>query len=123
MKKNLHYYRSELKSKDIKSYKLIGITSEMILSTELFPRNEELIDFLKTIFNLSYKEYVFKSKTLVIARTSRDIFNMDKSDFESSRKKLYKFVTYLLDDEIDQTPAGKSTKLNRWIEGISNDNY
>ena len=40
MSNKLNYYRSELKSKNVAKYKLIGITTELILNTSIFTKTK-----------------------------------------------------------------------------------
>lgn len=46
----LYIYRNELKNKIIPKYKIIGISSEMILSKELFKSNVDLVPFVEEVF-------------------------------------------------------------------------
>ena len=47
MYSKLVVYRSELNSKAISKYKILGILCELILSKELFKKNSDLSIFLK----------------------------------------------------------------------------
>lgn len=51
----LYIYRNELKNKIIPKYKIIGISSEMILSKELFKSNVDLVPFVEEVFSTSFK--------------------------------------------------------------------
>lgn len=122
MRNRLHYYRSELKSKHIKKYKIIGISSELILSKEVFSKNEDIDYFIKNVFKIKFKPYVFKSRTLITARTTRLIYNMDPIQYENTRKDLFKFVVGLLNEEENIKHASNKESFSKWIEGILNDN-
>ncbi len=45
MSNKLNYYRSELKSKNVAKYKLIGITTELILNTSIFTKKRRYSPF------------------------------------------------------------------------------
>lgn len=123
MSNKLNYYRSELKSKNVAKYKLIGITTELILNTSIFSRNEDLVPFLKTIYQLTYKDYIIKSRTMILARTARDIYKMDNKEYEILRKKLLDFLNMYLEfsDKNKETKTFKSD-FSKWMDGISDVN-
>ncbi|WP_088052526.1 hypothetical protein [Virgibacillus dakarensis] len=119
MSTRLNYYRSELKSKNVAKYKLIGINSELILNTTIFPRNKDIVAFLKTIYNLTYRIYIIKSRTLILARTTRDIYEMDSKEYEISRKKLLDFVNgYLELSAKNKESITTNNDFSKWMDGI-----
>lgn len=120
MSNKLNYYRSELKAKNIAKYKLIGITTELILNTSIFTKNEDLVPFLKKIYGLSYKEYIIKTRTMILARTARDIYRMDDKKYELIRKNLFNFVNEYLELSI-QNKEFKATNndFSKWMDGIT----
>ncbi|AVK84432.1 hypothetical protein C3943_13060 [Lysinibacillus sp. B2A1] len=115
-----NYYRSELKSKNIAKYKVIGITAELILDTTIFDKNEDIIPFLKNIYNLAFKEYVIQSRTTIIARTTRSIYEMNDVQYESVRKNLLKFLNGMLDAKsVNKIPKNVKIDFSKWMDGIS----
>lgn len=117
MENKLHFYHSELKSKNIPKYKVIGIVSEILLSKELFSKNEDIPFFLNEIFSITYKEYVLKSRTTIVARCIRDIYSVDDKLFETYRKNLLNFVK--LDVEIKPINKRKNDSIHKWMDGIN----
>lgn len=115
-----NYYRSELKSKNIARYKLIGITTELILDSSFFNKNEEIVPFLLKVYNLSFKEYVIKSRTMIIARTSREIYKLDSKQYENLRKRIFEFLNNHLENEgkNENTKSGKAD-FTKWMDGIA----
>lgn len=85
-------YKNELKNSNPARYKVIGIVSKMILSRELFNKNEEIIDFLKYVIEIEFKEYVIASRTLIVARTVRVIEELADGDYLECKKRLYKYI-------------------------------
>lgn len=92
MTNNLVLFRNELKSKYPPKYKITGITVELILSKELFPRNKDLIPFIKSTFHTEFKEYVIASRTNVVARLSRVIESADDDTLFIYKSNLYNFI-------------------------------
>lgn len=103
MNRNLNDIKYDLKvirgnKLSISQSKLLfmGIMYEIILNKELFPRNiqlnefvnEHLLQYLKR--NKKFKNYIFKSRTLLAATIQREIYNnLDYND-----------IIYII-DEID----------------------
>ncbi|MBE7680089.1 MULTISPECIES: hypothetical protein [unclassified Paenibacillus] len=102
-------YKNELKNSNPARYKVIGIISRLILSTELFRKNEDIIDFLKYIIETEFKEYVIASRTLIVARTVRVIDELSENEYLNCKRKLYKYI----DSRITQ-PNKKNT-FDGWL--------
>ncbi|MEC1555125.1 hypothetical protein P9D28_22240 [Bacillus haynesii] len=115
-----NYYRSELKSKNVARYKIIGITTELLLDTNLFNKNEEIVPFLRKIYKLSFKDYIIKSRTLIIARISREIYKLDSKEYDNLRKSMLVFLNNYLEFE-DQNKSTKNGKkdFTKWMDGIT----
>lgn len=111
------YYRSELKSKNIARYKLIGITTELILDSELFLKNEDIIPFLDEVCKLEFKDYIIKSRTMIVARTSREIYKLDIKMYDQLRKRMFKFLNLILDKEDINSKIGMKD-FTKWMDGI-----
>lgn len=73
MYKNLILYRNELKNKTIPKYKLIGIITELIYSKKIFKRNKDIKTFINDIFDIELKDYILKSRTMIVAKISKEI--------------------------------------------------
>ncbi|WP_283595112.1 hypothetical protein [Limosilactobacillus galli] len=89
---NLVIFRNELKNRIVPKYKLIGIACEVLLSKELFKNNVDTVSFLEEVFSVKYKDYVIKSRTTIIARTTRIINKSDEPTIYQYKKKLYLFI-------------------------------
>ncbi|MDW0114362.1 hypothetical protein QT711_14285 [Sporosarcina saromensis] len=90
--KELVLFKNELKSTRPSRYKLLGIVSQIILSNELYKKNNDMKDFLKYVFNLEFKDYVMASRTLILARTVRYIEKCSEENYLIYKKRLYKYV-------------------------------
>lgn len=112
-------YRSSLKDKNIPTFQMLGIVSEIILSKELFKKNTDISKFLMEVFDLSYKEYVMRSRTLILSRTVRHIYDSEDKNYQMFRKRLLNFIekVYYKDDTKD-----KKTKKNSVSEWVTRDN-
>lgn len=98
---------------------LYSILTVILLSNGVFKRNIDIKPFINAL-NLDYKEYVFKSRTLILARVIRDIEN-------SGHEKLLFYVSVCkqvlfpsLDKKIDapnRTVGSINDLLNQFKRG------
>ena len=94
---NLVILRNDLKNKKPPRYKVIGITSELILSKKVFENNRNIIPFLDKVFYIEFREYVISSRTNIVARTSRIIYQSEDIDYIKYKNNLYDFIDKLID--------------------------
>lgn len=87
---NLILYRNELKNKNIPKYKIVGIVTELLYSKIIFKRNENIACFIKDVFNIQFKSYVMKSRSMVVARIGKLIIKSEDSN--EYKSKLLNFV-------------------------------
>lgn len=85
MNKKLTLLQSELNNLDVRTdtdrvrFKIYAIYIEILLNHDLFHHNDDIKPFCKKL-NLSFKDYVFRSRTLLVSRIIRLI---EKSDAQS----------------------------------------
>ncbi|NST67556.1 hypothetical protein HRG75_08215 [Enterococcus faecalis] len=113
---NRFLYRSSLKSKDIPKFQMMGITSELILSKQVFPKNIEITSFLNVVFNVEFKNYVMKSRTLILSRTVRVIEGCSENEYQNYRRKLLNFVEEYYESEEVSKYISKSS-ISKWVTG------
>lgn len=83
---NLILFRNELKNKNVTNYKLIGIVTELILSKEIFKRNSDISAFIQEIFDITLKDYILKSRTMIVAHICRIMVR--QNEFKNKDKLL-----------------------------------
>ena len=111
MYKELILFRNELKNKFIPKYKLIGIVSELLLSKQIFLKNMDIEDFLMEVFGLKFKAYLYRSRTMIVARVTKEIIAMEKDN--EYKNKLYKFIQKKIDEIGDEKK--EKNQLEGWI--------
>lgn len=99
MNDSLIIYLNELKNRIVPKYKIIGITTQLIFSTSTFKRNSDIEPFLLKIFNITFKPYVIKSRTIIASRVSRIISKSDSSNIESMKRNLYSYLDKKLTED------------------------
>lgn len=107
-------FRNELKNKSIPKYKIIGIVSELLLSKQIFKRNKDIEKFLKEVFELELKEYLFKSRTLLVSKVIREIMCIENENLY--KNKLYKFVQEKINDLKDDSIKKEKNQFDGWIQ-------
>lgn len=80
-------YRNELKNKQIYKYKMLGIVVEILFSKKIFPKNTDIKHFLLEVFNIEFKEYVMKSRSMIVARICK-IISVSEDEKGYSQKLL-----------------------------------
>lgn len=115
MYNNLILYRNELKNKSIYKYKITGIVSELLFSKKIFPKNNDIKLFLKEVFELEFKEYVMKSRTLIVSHLIKLIYiSEEENDY---KKNLLKFINF----KIEEIRKNENIKMDKnefdgWIK-------
>ncbi|MGG4490829.1 hypothetical protein [Metabacillus idriensis] len=140
MKKILNYI-SEIKlsnSKNFSSQELedravfMGVVAELLLSKELFKRNEELKSFIKEVFKINPLDYLFKSRTLLLSRIIRIIESSEKDELKKYIDSTYLYLEKPanIDNGLKTVPNKTNKKgkgntidtIDRWRKVISRNN-
>lgn len=114
MYNNLLIYRNELKMRSIPKYRTVGIVVELILSKVIFKHNAEIIPFLKDVFSMECKNYVIKSRTLIVSKVCREIEQIE--NLSNINKKLYKFVCGQIQLIQENSVLKKKNDFDGWID-------
>ena len=86
---DLILYRNELKNKQIYKYKMIGIVAELLLSKKIFPKNNDIKEFILETFSIEFKDYVMKSRSMIVARISKIISVAEDERLYSQKLLLF----------------------------------
>ncbi|OTA15647.1 hypothetical protein Xvie_02500 [Xenorhabdus vietnamensis] len=125
----------ELKNNDSIEF-FVGFVSLITFSKELFKTNNELSEFIKEIFGFEFKKYVVASRTLMFARTIKEIYNkLDKKSIIKAKNNTVFHIDMLInapqkemseDNKLKSTPSKKGKKgkntttesISKWIKGL-----
>lgn len=110
---NLILFRNELKNKNIYKYKVIGIIAELLLSKKIFNKNSDIESFLEKTFNLYFKTYLYKSRTLLVARVIREIIAIENEN--TYKKKLYVFIEEKIEELKSEAPKNNRGDFDGWL--------
>lgn len=115
MYSNLILYRNELKNKQVYKYKVIGIIAELIFSKNIFPKNKDIVLFLNDVFNITYKDYIIKSRTTIVAKVSKKINSEDNVSLYV--RNLSYFIATKIDELKEQgNIIEKRNDFDGWIK-------
>lgn len=115
MYRELIIYRNELKNTKIPKYKLIGIMTEIILSKEIFKKNSEISLFLKENFGIDYKNYITKSRTMIVAKTSRIIHNLENNEYTMYKKTLLSYINLEIEKLKNDEKKREKNQFDGWL--------
>lgn len=88
---NVLYYINILNRSDLKKYTLMGLNSEILLSKELFKYNSEISTYLLNVFDIQFRPYVMQSRTMIVARITREIYKYNDKQVSIVRKRMLKY--------------------------------
>ncbi|RST58590.1 hypothetical protein D5F11_016275 [Siminovitchia terrae] len=101
---------------------LIGLNTLLLLSKELFARNNDIKDYIESIFKLEFKNYLYMSRTLLVARVNRHIYSLNYNDAKERLEAVKQYRQNSSDETKVEKPnkSNKSSKDNfkKWLENI-----
>lgn len=106
---------NKLEKIENKYYELYPIVVMLIIKKSYFKRNNDLMELLK-IFNLEFKDYVMKSRTLLLARILREIEKI--KDIDNVVLNLKKILVENTNEE-GKTPQNKvKNRDKKYLDNI-----
>ncbi|MGO4790395.1 hypothetical protein AB4124_23560 [Paenibacillus sp. 2KB_20] len=112
----------------IDTSELIGLNSLLIYSKDIFGKNEEVDEYIKKVFNINFLPYVIRSRTLIFARVSKEIYYYDENQKNSVMKKMIQYFQGNLSDDTTIKKNNSEGKTNanenmkKWMRGLNNQN-
>lgn len=98
---------------DLIRLELYSIVTDVFLSREYFNRNNDIVTFIDAI-NYQYADYLFKSRTLLLARILRDINKAEKNQLLLIMRNLQ----LLLFADIEPDTKTKDKKTKNYVDTI-----
>ena len=117
-----------LKKNDISTIELMGIMGTLIISKDVLKRNSEVEAFIKKTLELTFPEYVIRSRTLMSARVNRILMDIDnESEIKKYQKRVLEYLETLKDSGMSEGPErvvrkvkkeNENDKLKKWLKGL-----
>lgn len=98
---------------DLLRLELYSIVTDVFLSKEYFNRNSDIVSFIDEI-EFQYADYLFKSRTLLLARILRDIKNAEKDQLVLIMRNLQK----LLFNNVEPDTKTKVKKSKNYVDSL-----
>lgn len=130
----MHNYKSinsillQFKNKKVSRETFIGIIVSLILNKELFKTNQDVVKFTNLAFDLNFPMYITRSRTLMVARICRVLFNSDEKSIEKLSNMTSTYLNDILSqqselnlntaDKYKNTRNDALSNMNKWIGGI-----
>lgn len=115
-----------LKKRNFNVIDLIGAVVTLIVEKEYLKRNADVGQFVETIFDEKFPEYVIKSRTLMAARISRELLEREREDVGKIRWEILEYIQEAdlkkKEDTIIEVKKSKkrneNDKLEKWLRGL-----
>lgn len=118
----------KLKYDAISKEMFLGIMITLLMNKSIFMKNNYVSEFIEDVFSLEVPKYATKSRTLMVAKICRVIFNFDERELTLTHKKALSFLNGILTIDIENKPNYKKksknalANMNKWVGGILDKN-
>ena len=103
-----------LKKNEIGTMELMGIMGMLIISKDILKRNSEVEEFIKRTLELTFPEYVIRSRTLMSARVNRVLVGIDdESEIKKYQKKILEYLESLKEAKMTEEPERVARKVKK----------
>ncbi len=114
------------KSKNLAEKRMIlnGVISEIILADVVAQNNKDLPALTSSLISTEFKEYVYKSRTLVLSRLIRKVESLSIKEIEMTFDKIISLITDTEQTtDIEKKAKGNSTltSIENWKKVLNND--
>lgn len=104
---------------DLKMF--IGLNTLLIFSMEIFKKNSEIEDFLHSVYGIKFRPYVFRSRTVVVAKISRFIKDFDGKQINKHLKEIglyFEMENSITTEKKKPKNENANEKLDKWWSKI-----
>ena len=114
----------QTKNTELITEQLYGLYTYILLNRNMFKRNSDLKNFIEPLFekinvyytkDIQFKDYVYKSRSLVIARFIRII---EKSNNDVRNELILNAETLLLDEQKNDGQGNKKRKRKNTVDDL-----
>ena len=103
-----------LKKNEIGTIELMGIMGMLIISKDILKRNSEVEEFIKKTLELTFPEYVIRSRTLMSARVNRVLAGIDdESEIKKYQKNILEYLESLKEAKVTEEPERVVRKVKK----------
>lgn len=118
--KNETIRKYQLQSNRNKSDLLPAVLAIIIFTKEFFKSNKELRKFTKGWLRVEYKEYLFRSRTLLYSRVIKDFF-LNENQKKFLRVQIDNFFDELAPEQTTRNKKAGQDIIEKWTKIINPD--
>ncbi|MCM3305825.1 hypothetical protein [Priestia megaterium] len=118
---NTEFFLRKLNSPQSDHIDILGLNVALLYSKNHFKKNEDISYFLKEVYNIDFLPYVMKSRTLIVARITKELNNKNEMELDVIRNKLIGFLSGSKPlPELRKKTQKKNAndKMKTWLEGL-----
>lgn len=100
---------------------LYSLLIPLILSKQFFKKSSELKSFIETVLGLSFKDYVYNSRSILLGRVMNYLSTLTVEESVSLNKRVTNFIldTIKANNSVENTIKSNKTKtsfFNNWYD-------
>ena len=80
----------------------LSILMDLISNKELFKRNKHVAKFLDDKFDITFPDYVTKSRPLLIGKLINHYMKLDITSYDNELNTIYKAISNILEDKSNE---------------------
>ncbi|MGF7049178.1 hypothetical protein J2T13_003686 [Paenibacillus sp. DS2015] len=113
--------------KDSDIIDLFGASVALLYSKQAFEKNQDISYFLTEVFGIDFLPYVMRSRTLIVARITKEIKYKNSEELEVIKGRIIEYLNKnntetTLDNisSVKKKPKKKDAndKMKTWLEGL-----
>lgn len=115
MEKYKHFMRLKLKPDNLNAALELapGVIADIIFTKNYYNRNKDLKEFTLKVLNKDYKDYLYKSRTLLYARIVKDLYREEDTDLLlESLYNIQNFISNEKDVNIEDVKQSTNIKVS-----------
>ncbi|WP_299514961.1 hypothetical protein [uncultured Rummeliibacillus sp.] len=91
-------------------FNLCWIIPPLLLSRKILKNRNETSKFTQEIIGITYKDYVYRSRPMLVGKVLKDVMNMDSNETLKVLNNLTAFYESLTQEEDPNTPKDNKNK-------------
>lgn len=116
----LHILLKKLTDKNLDMVDILGIICSLLYSKSIFKRNQDVEMFLYEVLGMKFLPYVIHSRTLIVARVTKELHKQKDIDIKKIQKSVLNYFNE--NDALSSNKVNKkkdeNEKLKTWLRGL-----
>ncbi|WP_144467331.1 hypothetical protein [Bacillus toyonensis] len=119
-KDELNNLLKKLTRKNLDMVDVLGIICSLLYSKSIFKRNQDVEIFLQKVLGMKFMPYVIHSRTLIVARVTRELHKNQDIDIKELQQNVLNYFNENteLTTEKEHKKKDENEKLKTWLRGL-----